>query len=454
MNSIHQMLLDFSEKVVDPQLLADGLSTGLNQFQDHVAELACQLFPALIARIDQSIVDHRTERKGWSVVQKGVSRTLQTTYGPLVFERRYYQHPDEGYAYLCDEVLAIEPYERIERGLALGLVTDAAEVSYAQSAARQAKGAVSRTSVMSLIRKLNLPPETYEERSGDVPIVHIQADEDHVHLQQSDKRSGIIRLIAIHEPKKAVSKDRYELTSRHLMARVDQTPQKVWEQVSDYLLSVYPNQEPQVFIHGDGDSWIESGTEEIPHSVAILDLFHLSKRIRGICQGDGALMQRIYQTLREDDPEGFGKEVEMLIDSAVCCAKDGRDFFRYVNTRWSAAVANFTLSEVHGGSCAEGLVSHVLSKRFSRHPMGWSMKSLKPLADMRARLQNGERFETTIFDPPPQAVKTSPRRMARQTQVGVEGLGVFAEAVGIPGSEQRGDFLHALAKLTKPKQWN
>ena len=83
--------------------------------------------------------------------------------GPLVFERRYYQHPDEGYAYLCDEVLAIEPYERIERGLALGLVTDAAEVSYAQSAARQAKGAVSRTSVMSLIRKLNLPPETYEE---------------------------------------------------------------------------------------------------------------------------------------------------------------------------------------------------------------------------------------------------------------------------------------------------
>ena len=76
------MLLDFSEKVVDPQLLADGLSTGLNQFQDHVAELACQLFPTLIARIDQSIVDHPTERKGWSVVQKGVSRTLQTTYGP------------------------------------------------------------------------------------------------------------------------------------------------------------------------------------------------------------------------------------------------------------------------------------------------------------------------------------------------------------------------------------
>lgn len=75
-------------------------------------------------------------------------------------------------------------------------------------------------------------------------MVHIQADEDHVHLQRADKKSGIIRLVAIHEPKKEVATNRYALSSRHLMATVDQTPEQVWGHVSDYLLKVYPTQEP------------------------------------------------------------------------------------------------------------------------------------------------------------------------------------------------------------------
>lgn len=449
MNSIQQMVLEFAEKVMDPQILQHGLSEALSTYQEQVDTLARQLFPALIGLIDQALADDHHGREGWKVVQKGVSRTLQSAYGPLTFERRYYRHPEKGYAYLCDEVLAIAPYERIERGLALALVKDATEVSYHQSAKRQTRGEISRTSVMNLVRKMNLPPETWQERTGAVPVVHIQADEDHVHLQHADKKSGIIRLVAIHEPKKEVATNRYALSSRHLMATVDQTPEQVWGHVSDYLLKVYPTQEPQVFIHGDGDSWIETGLEEIPGSVAILDYFHLSKRIRSICQGDGRLMGRLYECLRENDAVRFSDEVQMLMDSEVCSTRDGRDFYRYVSKRWAAAVANFTLAEIHGGSCAEGLVSHTLSKRFSRDPMGWSKQSLKRLAELRVRLHNGEQFQATIFDPPRNSPPTPVTRLRRKQRVGVAGFGAIAETVRIPGSETRGTFLHALAQLGK-----
>ena len=41
------------------------------------------------------------------------------------------------------------------------------------------------------------------------------------------------------------------------------------------------------------------------------------------------------------------------------------------------------------GSCTEGLVSHVLSERLSRDPMGWSEKGLGKVAKLRVYIKNG-----------------------------------------------------------------
>ncbi len=41
------------------------------------------------------------------------------------------------------------------------------------------------------------------------------------------------------------------------------------------------------------------------------------------------------------------------------------------------------------GSCTEGLVSHVISSRFSRNPMGWSKKGLGSLSKARVYVLNG-----------------------------------------------------------------
>lgn len=41
------------------------------------------------------------------------------------------------------------------------------------------------------------------------------------------------------------------------------------------------------------------------------------------------------------------------------------------------------------GSCTEGQVSHVLSARFSRNPMGWSKAGLGKLSKVRVCIENG-----------------------------------------------------------------
>ena len=51
------------------------------------------------------------------------------------------------------------------------------------------------------------------------------------------------------------------------------------------------------------------------------------------------------------------------------------------------------------GSCTEGQVSHVLSERFSRDPIGWSEESLGKLSQARVYIKNGGKLEGKDFRP-------------------------------------------------------
>ncbi len=42
-------------------------------------------------------------------------------------------------------------------------------------------------------------------------------------------------------------------------------------------------------------------------------------------------------------------------------------------------------------------MSHVLSERFSRHPMGWSKKALGQLSKLRVHVKNGEEIKAEYF---------------------------------------------------------
>ena len=71
-------------------------------------------------------------------------------------------------------------------------------------------------------------------------------------------------------------------------------------------------------------------------------------------------------------------------------ASDGAsilEFGRYLFSHWEE-IRNRVVLNIPG-SCTEGQVSHVLSERFSRNPMGWSQESLCKLSKLRVYRCNG-----------------------------------------------------------------
>lgn len=67
--------------------------------------------------------------------------------------------------------------------------------------------------------------------------------------------------------------------------------------------------------------------------------------------------------------------------------KETDRFGKYLMRNWDSIRAR--QEEQVPGSCTEGQVSHVLSERFSRNPMGWSCKMIRKLSVIRIYEKNG-----------------------------------------------------------------
>lgn len=86
-------------------------------------------------------------------------------------------------------------------------------------------------------------------------------------------------------------------------------------------------------------------------------------------------------------------QLKTIIKSLLCNAPDmkacrrtkeyGKYLFSYYEEIRNRLVLNMP------GSCTAGLVSHVLSSRFSRNPMGWSAKGLGTLSKAKVYVLNG-----------------------------------------------------------------
>ena len=68
---------------------------------------------------------------------------------------------------------------------------------------------------------------------------------------------------------------------------------------------------------------------------------------------------------------------------------------KYILGHWDAAVLRKT--EDIPGSCTEGQISHVLSSRFSREPLGWSKEGLGSLSSQRVYIMNGGNIKGSDF---------------------------------------------------------
>ena len=362
-------------------------------------EMTIRTLAAFIESADKSICDAKKERKqdGVKIHQRNVTRTLFTALGSFTYNRTYF---DTGFGkvYLIDNILGVNPYERIDAGVSAKLVNTAAMHSYGRSADIVAGGNVSRQSAWNKV--MNTGEVAYIPERVDVTpgALHIFADEDHVPLQ--DGSNTIVTLVTVCAGKQPVSKGRNELIEPFHVQGYGMDKDTLWGYVyalcaEKFDMDLIGN----VFIYGDGAAWIKGGLDVFPDAVHSLDTFHFRKRMRALFSGEigSKFTLKAFAAVSNNDKAYFEATANAMSTALLDTMPEGSakarkarsisDNIAYILNNWDA-VQNSRLPGIIG-SCTEAMVSHVLSERLSRNPMGWSKKGLSKMAMIRVLALNG-----------------------------------------------------------------
>ncbi|MCI5689183.1 MAG: ISLre2 family transposase [Emergencia sp.] len=409
-NIIQQIALELAEKI---------MKMAFKSKLSNIDSLACEvlaeckaaarsILEEVVRELNQQIRDDKAGRKelGLSLKEKDRKRSLLTELGVLNLKRDYYHDSQNGcYACPLDDALGIAKYERIGGSISAKLVTEATEVSYAKSARIVTDGAVSRQSVRNHILKLSVPekePDWSEKK--EVSKLHVYADEDHVHMQKPEKARGKkgkqVPLVTVTEGNEAVGKRNRTINPMHFVdAHFD--GKELWNTVEGYIEKAYDAEGiEKIYVHGDGGSWIRNGLNDFAQTEHVLDGFHLEKYLKQICAQfpQKNLGTRFHKAFEGNDRKKADAMLQKLYAEAEGdskLTKAVKKFGSYILNNWDEIVRRRTL-EIPG-SCTEGQVSHVLSERFSRDPIGWSEEGLGKLSQARVYIKNGGKLKGEDF---------------------------------------------------------
>ena len=362
------------------------VSTAEAYFGSRIAEAVLELLRTYYEKCDQELLADKAGRKqaGLSVERHGDKRELLTQLGRLEYERTYYKKASGGYEYPVDKIAGIEAYERVSSSIGLSLVEASLEMSYGKASEYVTGKQVSRQTVMNKLRAARPRQEPVTYRA--VRELHIDADEDHVHLQTG--KSTIVPLISVyegveHQGKRGVCKNIFHISE------YGKSPSLLWEEVSDELERRYDLSNTRIYLHGDGAPWIKEGLDYLPNCEFVLDRYHKNKAIKRALSGIDRLAGSQYEFhIRKALDEGERSKLLSIRNTLLRRYPDREKTIRenidYLLNNFDAiSITKRDEASLNGG-CTEPHVSHVLSARLSSRPMGWSKKTLRRLVPLLA----------------------------------------------------------------------
>ena len=353
-------------------------------------ENTCELLKMILEQTDTAIAEARRERKasGLKVKERGVKRRIQLSLGDIEYRRTYYETTEKEYVYLLDHLIGVESYERVSKTLCAKLVNLAAEMSYGKSA-KVGEAEVSRQTVCNKVHALKEIVQDVEPAEKTPEVLHLFADEDHVHL--NDGRNAIVPLVTISEGIDTSNPKRHKLINPLHIAGYGMDAQTFNDQVEACVNERYDlNAVRTIYIHGDGASRIVKLGEHFPNAVHVLDGFHLEKYLKKLSHYKDAAqrMGALRTALKNGDWQTYKKLLKK-----VYALQDEQNKERckpIVTYLWNnREAARLRLSSEICGSCTESMVSHVLSERLSRTPLSWCDFGLGKMTMLVVYRKNG-----------------------------------------------------------------
>ena len=389
--SIAQLVRNFTTKLIDlyeENLVSGSFASLCAAAQRETCVLGTELLASFFEETDKMLLYDADRKKQFVVERRGQNKRLQTDMGEVELKRTLYKDKNSGnFRYLADELLSVDKYQRLDKGLKAKLASAAADASYGKAGALT-NGAVSRQTVMNIVHKLDgIKADVNVAERRNISVLYVEADEDHIHMQNG--KSGQIKLIYVHEGKKSVGKDRKELIHPRFFTCGEGNSDKLWEEVAEYIESVYDTKNIYIQLHGDGAKWIKNGVQWLPNAEFVLDKFHVFKSLTTATGHCRKLKHLLIKSIKAQDEVRTLALFQQLYETAE------KDSDRKEVIQTEAYIFN-NYDEIHllaeetlySGCSAEGHVSHMLSSRMSSRPMGWSAHGAEKIAALRAYKKN------------------------------------------------------------------
>ena len=359
---IQQICMNMVEKVLKTLKESKNLSLDIitPEIREESNNTCLSIVEEYIKYVNLEMRNQKKDRKskGLVIKEKDVDRKVITCLGELEYSRDiYFNKVENVYVKPIDSIFGIEPYERICKNVKADLVDKAIDNSYEKSKNLVGVPNISRQSVRNAILKSNLDNDKsmVVAEKKLLKELHIYADEDHVHLQKPNKIKGracqIVPLVTITEGTENVSKSRRRTINPYHIVDSSFDTSSLWEKVDEYIVGNYE----------------------------VDEIKKIERLIESNCKDEAIMYMSELCSDIEDE----------RVQNRCCNACN------YIINNWEGIVNRYTLDIP--GSCTEGQVSHVLSERFSRNPMGWSKEVLGKLSVLRVHKKNGNKIDSSIY---------------------------------------------------------
>ena len=359
---IQQICMNMVEKVLKTLKESKNLSLDIitPEIREESNNTCLSIVEEYIKYVNLEMRNQKKDRKskGLVIKEKDVDRKVITCLGELEYSRDiYFNKVENVYVKPIDSIFGIEPYERTCKNVKADLVDKAIDNSYEKSKNLVGVPNISRQSVRNAILKSNLDNDKsmVVAEKKLLKELHIYADEDHVHLQKPNKIKGracqIVPLVTITEGTENVSKSRRRTINPYHIVDSSFDTSSLWKKVDEYIVGNYE----------------------------VDEIKKIERLIESNCKDEAIMYMSELCSDIEDE----------RVQNRCCNACN------YIINNWEGIVNRYTLDIP--GSCTEGQVSHVLSERFSRNPMGWSKEVLGKLSVLRVHKKNGNKIDSSIY---------------------------------------------------------
>ncbi|MGI6778458.1 MAG: ISLre2 family transposase [Acetivibrionales bacterium] len=411
------------EKVLEIIKNGEGLSEVVAEIKKETDALGRGICVEMIEALDEAIRKDSGRKKDWHVERREDEKTIITKLGEITYRRTYYCSKDKKrYRHLVDEILGVGIHERIDEEVYAELAEAGAEMSYRKSGKMACELEISGQTVMKSVRNLEkIKLEKLPVEKKEVETLYVEADEDHIALQSG--KSAMPRLIYVHEGIEEQGKRR-SLKSPYYLACLRGSPGELWQEVYEYIEDNYViDKIQQIYLSGDGASWIKQGLNYLPRARFVLDKYHMNKYVTKATAHMRGYASKVWECLKEVELDELGLVFNELYMATESESKRNeiKESWTYFKNNWDGIKVQEEESKHIVGCSAEGHNSHILASRMSSRPMGWSRDGADKMARLRAfKANKGRVIEYIRAKKKEEKLYTITKKIMKETSQGLK----------------------------------